>query len=331
MDNHRDRCGRSGLCLIMCGKRDMSYHDSSSWLFIVFRFIQRHIIRVAFRWIMFLLTGKTELERVLTSEEEYPAQVTLRVERMIEDGLLPELCEDWTEDDEPELADRVVRDNTYYCEKISASMSERMEKVMSQIRGYRELCALVEARRLEKYDVENVTHEKRLLRLWDILMPEEKLTGRVTKQWQKIGFQGDDPSTDFRGMGVLSLDQLVFFAQYDVASARAALLLSNDPEYEFPMATAGITFTSMARNLLQKGVFKAHFYNTVAGAPTLDNFHRVYCQIFKLFCKFWKYRQPSSIMEFNFIKNDFEMKLIDSLAVEEANIHKVNADQLFSL
>uniref|UniRef100_A0A0M3HJN5 Uncharacterized protein n=1 Tax=Ascaris lumbricoides TaxID=6252 RepID=A0A0M3HJN5_ASCLU len=39
----------------------------------------------------------------LTSEEEYPAQVTLRVERMIEDGLLPELCEDWTEDDEPEL------------------------------------------------------------------------------------------------------------------------------------------------------------------------------------------------------------------------------------
>uniref|UniRef100_A0A0M3IXL1 ELMO domain-containing protein n=1 Tax=Ascaris lumbricoides TaxID=6252 RepID=A0A0M3IXL1_ASCLU len=88
-----------------------------------------------------------------------------------------------------EKADRVVRDNTYYCEKISASMSERMEKVMSQIRGYRELCALVEARRLEKYDVENVTHEKRLLRLWDILMPEEKLTGRVTKQWQKIGFQ----------------------------------------------------------------------------------------------------------------------------------------------
>uniref|UniRef100_A0A0M3ITL0 Transmembrane protein n=1 Tax=Ascaris lumbricoides TaxID=6252 RepID=A0A0M3ITL0_ASCLU len=66
MDNHRDRCGRSGLCLIMCGKRDMSYHDSSSWLFIVFRFIQRHIIRVAFRWIMFLLTGKTELERVVS-------------------------------------------------------------------------------------------------------------------------------------------------------------------------------------------------------------------------------------------------------------------------
>lgn len=53
-------------------------------------------------------------------------------------------------------------------------MSERMEKVMSQIRGYRELCALVEARRLEKYDVENVTHEKRYV----FLKKEIRLYGK---------------------------------------------------------------------------------------------------------------------------------------------------------
>ena len=32
---------------------------------------------------------------------------------------------------------------------------------------------------------------------------------RVSKQWQDIGFQGDDPKTDFRGMGMLGLLNLL--------------------------------------------------------------------------------------------------------------------------
>ena len=35
------------------------------------------------------------------------------------------------------------------------------------------------------------------------------LLSRVTKQWQNIGFQGEDPKTDFRGMGILGLDNLL--------------------------------------------------------------------------------------------------------------------------
>ena len=36
-------------------------------------------------------------------------------------------------------------------------------------------------------------------------MPGSQLEARYTKQWQEIGFQGKDPATDFRGMGVLGL------------------------------------------------------------------------------------------------------------------------------
>lgn len=32
-------------------------------------------------------------------------------------------------------------------------------------------------------------------------MPDTELNGRITKQWGDIGFQGNDPQTDFRGMG----------------------------------------------------------------------------------------------------------------------------------
>ena len=36
-------------------------------------------------------------------------------------------------------------------------------------------------------------------------MPSEKLTSRVSPQWKELGFQGNDPATDFRGMGLFGL------------------------------------------------------------------------------------------------------------------------------
>lgn len=41
-------------------------------------------------------------------------------------------------------------------------------------------------------------------------MPDVKLEKRITKQWTDIGFQGEDPMTDFRGMGMLGLNQLLW-------------------------------------------------------------------------------------------------------------------------
>ena len=35
------------------------------------------------------------------------------------------------------------------------------------------------------------------------MMPGTPLEERITKQWGGLGFQGKDPQTDFRGMGML--------------------------------------------------------------------------------------------------------------------------------
>ncbi|KAJ3329335.1 ELMO domain-containing protein 2 [Blyttiomyces sp. JEL0837] len=59
------------------------------------------------------------------------------------------------------------------------------------------------ARAATKYDSTNKAHERKLMELWDMAMPNEKLTSRISDQWTKIGFQGSDPATDFRGMGYL--------------------------------------------------------------------------------------------------------------------------------
>jgi ELMO/CED-12 family protein len=78
-------------------------------------------------------------------------------------------------------------------------------------------CQVFRVRELQKerhiaYDYENSEHEIMLFNLWKKVYPEEELEGRVSKQWEKMGFQGKDPATDLRGMGILGLKHLTYFS-----------------------------------------------------------------------------------------------------------------------
>merc|ERR1712001_415383 len=79
---------------------------------------------------------------------------------------------------------------------------------LSQVCGYKQLVIEVERLRATAYDADNLLHEQQLLQLWSLLQPGVPLMTRKTKQWQNIGFQGNDPKTDFRGMGLLGLENL---------------------------------------------------------------------------------------------------------------------------
>lgn len=62
-------------------------------------------------------------------------------------------------------------------------------KCIEQIWSYRSLADEVEDLRKTQFDSNNEEHERRLLQLWSLLVPNEELESRVTKQWQYIGFQ----------------------------------------------------------------------------------------------------------------------------------------------
>lgn len=73
--------------------------------------------------------------------------------------------------------------------KIHPDFSKIFTSCLQAIWGYRRLYQTIERVRITSYDCTNYDHEQKLLRLWDLLMPEQKLDARVTKQWQDIGFQ----------------------------------------------------------------------------------------------------------------------------------------------
>lgn len=88
--------------------------------------------------------------------------------------------------------------------KIHPDFGPTLGTCIETIWSYRRLCADIENIRKTPFDGSNPDHEDKLLKLWRLLMPDVELNARITKAWQDIGFQGDNPMTDFRGMCVFS-------------------------------------------------------------------------------------------------------------------------------
>ena len=53
---------------------------------------------------------------------------------------------------------------------------------------------------------ENSEHNKKLRELFILFTGEKEFPGQSSKEWKRLGFQGKDPVTDFRGMGEHGLD-----------------------------------------------------------------------------------------------------------------------------
>lgn len=187
-------------------------------------------------------------------------------------------------------------------------------KCVELIWGFKQLVAECEELRECFYDSDNPQHELLLLKLWNLLKPDEKLESRVTKQWQDIGFQGDDPKTDFRGMGLLGLENLIFFAEEYPQAVKHALLHSIHPKYGYAFAIVGINITSMALRLIRDGTAKTHIFNSSKTLPTIRAFHQFYSYLFYEFDEFWIESKPNSMMEFSSIQEKFENTIRISLA-----------------
>ncbi|XP_067010435.1 ELMO domain-containing protein 2 [Anabrus simplex] len=206
---------------------------------------------------------------------------------------------------------------------IHPQFGKSLTRCIEHIWGYRQLLHEVELLRTTSYNAENIDHEIKLLKLWEHLMPSAPLESRVTKQWQDIGFQGDDPKTDFRGMGLLGLENLLYFAQEYSDAASHVLSHSHHPQYGYAFAIVGINLTSMAYHLLKDGTAKSHFYNVSRGLPSIKTFHQFYCYLFYEFDRFWIEAKPKNVMDFTFIKDKFERSIRSCLA-NPSTVFRIN-------
>ncbi|KAM4603650.1 ELMO domain-containing protein 2 [Polymixia lowei] len=275
----------------------------------IWQYFYASFLRYWLKWIIRHATGKCELQRICsgykpgankTTKAEYSLQFSKN--KVLRSALQT------SKDNLEQCVDQIMQEKNVKPQK-DPMFKKNLHLCLSQITGYRSLYTSVEDLRKEVFSTEKVEHEAMLLKLWDMLMPAVKLESRVTKQWGDIGFQGDDPKTDFRGMGMLGLINLVFFSENYTEEARQVLSHANHPKQGYSYAIVGINLTEMAYSLLKSGALKAHFYNTVPGTPELQHFHQLYCYLAYEFDKFWVAEEPESIMQFNHYREKFHSKV----------------------
>jgi len=100
-----------------------------------------------------------------------------------------------------------------------------------------------------EFDPKKQEHEELLESFWNNLKPETRRSS--DERWTDLGFQNSNPSSDFRGMGLFGLVQLVYFSQMHTTQAQNVLLISSKHDQYFPFAVCGINLSNFVVDLLK--------------------------------------------------------------------------------
>ncbi|KAM1108985.1 hypothetical protein PS2_008447 [Malus domestica] len=174
------------------------------------------------------------------------------------------------------------------------------------------------------FDGSRMEHQDALLELWRLAYPDTELPPLQSDLWEQMGWQGSDPSTDFRGGGFISLENLIFFArQYPESFQR--LLHKQDgtrAEWEYPFAVAGINISFVLAQMLDLQSAKP---TTLAGIRFLEllkedemAFDNLYCVAFQMMDAQWLVKR-ASYMDFNDVMKSTTSQLERELALEDVS------------
>ncbi|GAA5880682.1 hypothetical protein JCM1840_005171 [Sporobolomyces johnsonii] len=171
--------------------------------------------------------------------------------------------------------------------------------------------------------------DQQLRELWSLLKPEKELPGLVGKHWQDIGFQNTSPSTDLRGVGMLGLESLLYFARtYGERAAEIVDEAVNGGPKWYPLALAALHMTAFALDLATSRdlqLFLLRSLQTRPDVPPADPtsssspsssdtpihitpFLRIASDLLLLFHEHWK-QGGFTVMQFEQTSKDFQAAL----------------------
>ena len=208
---------------------------------------------------------------------------------------------------------------------LSSRIDQSLEQSLSAMNIANACIVGVLKKKSTPFDETNEVHVELLKRLWRSLLPNTVVPPIRDGAFGELGFQnGKRPETDLRGMGILALEQLVFFAEKYSSSAREVLLICSNPSHYIPFAATGVNLTAFALDLLESRHLDRFVLPAIEAAGSasfvppseignlqervaLDVFHRVYSQLFARLGELWEARSPEKgILEFPRIFTAFQ-------------------------
>ncbi|CAI9779586.1 unnamed protein product [Fraxinus pennsylvanica] len=172
------------------------------------------------------------------------------------------------------------------------------------------------------FDSSSSEHQDALKQLWRLAYPGRELPALKSELWKEMGWQGSDPSTDFRGGGFVSLENLIFFAMTYPEAFQNLLhkRVGDRSEWEYPFAVAGINISFMLVQMLDLQSGKP---NTIAGVRFLEllgedemAFDNLFCIAFEMLDAQWLAKH-ASYMQFNEVLKSTRVQLERELALDD--------------
>ncbi|XP_052312045.1 uncharacterized protein LOC7477020 isoform X2 [Populus trichocarpa] len=176
------------------------------------------------------------------------------------------------------------------CINLTPQQAKRLKRLKDRMKVY--------------FDASRPEHQDALRALWSATYPDRELSGLISDQWKEMGWQGRDPSTDFRGAGFLSLENLVFFAKTFSISFQHLLRKQGGKRsaWEYPFAVAGVNITFMIMQMLDLDAMKPRTFVRPVFLQILSEsewaFDLLYCVAFVVMDNQWLHRN-ATYMEFN--------------------------------
>jgi len=183
-------------------------------------------------------------------------------------------------------------------------------------------------------------HGEKLVKLWSLAFPDLPFVEGKTKQWQEMGWQGDHPSSDFRGGGLAALDNLLYFAETKpLAFQRLCFKLQGKrSDWEYPFGAAGVNITFTLSKILgiskPKGSSSSGSGDSVPSTSCgkaflrlLDNeeevynkaFEEVFCMTFEVLDRIWLH-EKADYMQFPHVMKKVEEKLTKAILKAPATL-----------
>ncbi|KAF3338734.1 uncharacterized protein LOC144560682 [Carex rostrata] len=172
------------------------------------------------------------------------------------------------------------------------------------------------------FDETRPDHREALEALWHASFPETELKNLVSDQWKEMGWQGPNPSTDFRGCGFVSLENLLFYARTYPASFKRILNKRDGTRatWEYPFAVAGVNVSFMLIQMLELKSVKAKSLPGMNFARLLSEdeeaFDILYCIAFELMDAQWL-AMEASYMQFKEVLEATKIQLERELSLED--------------
>ncbi|KAF6001376.1 ELMO CED-12 domain containing [Cyanidiococcus yangmingshanensis] len=275
--------------------------------------------------LLHIATGRSELVRICSSAG-HSQQVSVRVYRCLQNSKdmvdlwkrfkqesssgAPVDLEAWTR---AFLKVKQTRPRSQAQDQLFRNLLLSLTDASQWERAKRTLGDLVDTR----FQSKDCGHQELLERLWQRLQPLVAADLNTNKRdWRRLGFQGDDPSTDFRGMGVFALHQLVYFAETRRRVVQRIITEASEESWTnvhqsatgsgppvmqlkryYPFAVTGIHVSAFIVRLVQEDAFVDTWMGQRADT-ILQKINDLYCDTFILFHEHWRQGPERSVMDF---------------------------------